>query len=182
MMKLGAFLGCARQVPSAATRTPSFPRRASSRSEHEHSTSVHRQHRCHCRRRIGRRRPLTLLVIDSLTSTGPPRPSHVVAMPPTPQQSQSYHHQRGMQPSPQQSSSQPNGMPSYASHNYNTSFDGSQHGQSFGQPAPAPYAQSFPNGPVSNPGYARSFGDQAQRYPMPYATEKPQIYTVRTWS
>lgn len=69
-------------------------------------------------------------------------------------------------------------MPSYASHNYNTSFDGSQHGQSFGQPAPAPYAQSFPNGPVSNPGYARSFGDQAQRYPMPYATEKPQIYTA----
>ncbi|EME46972.1 hypothetical protein DOTSEDRAFT_69080 [Dothistroma septosporum NZE10] len=83
-----------------------------------------------------------------------------------------------MQPSPQQSASQPNGMPSYASHGYNNSFDGSQHGQSFSQPTPAGYTQSFSNGPVSNPGYARSFGDQAQRYPMPYATEKPQIYTA----
>jgi len=39
------------------------------------------------------------------------------------------------------------------------------------------YSQSFPNGPVSNPGYARSFGEgygQSRSY-----QGKPQIYTVR---
>lgn len=79
--------------------------------------------------------------------------------------------------SPSQSASQPNGVPSYH-HGYNVSFDASGQ-QSFSQPAPSPYAQSFPNGPVSNPGYARSFGSQSMRGGMRGYNEEPQIYTVR---
>lgn len=58
------------------------------------------------------------------------------------------------------------------------SFD-SQHSQpihSHSQPMPQPFNQSFPNGPVSNPGYARSFGDPG--YPPQGYGGKPQIYTV----
>lgn len=73
-------------------------------------------------------------------------------------------------------------MPGYG-HSYSMSFDSQQgppayphpHQQQHpnGQPV---YAQSFANGPVSNPGYARSFGEgygPARGY-----IEKPQIYTV----
>ncbi|GIZ36728.1 hypothetical protein CKM354_000019500 [Cercospora kikuchii] len=83
------------------------------------------------------------------------------------------------QQSPQQSSSQPNGHGAYgANHGYNVSFDGNQQQhQSASQPAPATYAQSFPNGPVSNPGYARSFGEGAMSAMRQY-NEKPQIYTA----
>ena len=96
-------------------------------------------------------------------------PLHAAAMPPS---HQSF--QMAQQSPQQQSNSQPS---SYgAHHSYNHSFDGSQQ-QSHSQPAPASYAQSFPNGPVSNPGYARSFGDGAMSNMRQY-NEKPQIYTV----
>lgn len=100
-------------------------------------------------------------------------PTAAAAMP-TPHQS--FHMS---QQSPQQSSSQPNGHGAYgANHGYNVSFDGNQQQhQSASQPAPATYAQSFPNGPVSNPGYARSFGEGAMSAMRQY-NEKPQIYTV----
>lgn len=84
------------------------------------------------------------------------------------------------QASPSQSASQPNGLPSYGGHGYNVSFDGSQHSQQA-----SGYSQSFSNGPVSNPGFARSFGDQANMSSMRGYSEKPQIYTVRShyhWS
>lgn len=58
-------------------------------------------------------------------------------------------------------------MPAYP-HGYSMPYEG-QHG------APV-YSQSFPNGPVSNPGYARSFGDGYG--PPGRYTDKPQIYTV----
>ncbi|CAK4033968.1 Cell division cycle-related res2 pct1 [Lecanosticta acicola] len=81
------------------------------------------------------------------------------------------------QPSPQRTSnSQPNGLPGYGGHGYNLSFDAGQ--QSLSQPTPASYLQSFPNGPVSNPGFARSFGDQANMSPMRGYSDKPQIYTA----
>ncbi|KAK5109629.1 hypothetical protein LTR62_006866 [Meristemomyces frigidus] len=49
------------------------------------------------------------------------------------------------------------------------SFDSPSHSQPV-------YSQSFPNGPVSNPGYARSFGEGYGRGGV-YG-EKPQIYTA----
>lgn len=57
-------------------------------------------------------------------------------------------------------------------------YDGSPHAHppAHNQPQHS-YSQSFPNGPVSNPGYARSFGEgygPSRNYPG-----KPQIYTVR---
>lgn len=83
----------------------------------------------------------------------------------------------------------PNGLPSQpghanGGHSYypSMSFDSSQqqapqqHGHAHSQPSAPSYSQSFPNGPVSNPGYARSFGDGyggGRGY-----GEKPQIYTV----
>ncbi|KAI5357984.1 Putative transcription regulator HTH, APSES-type DNA-binding domain-containing protein [Septoria linicola] len=83
---------------------------------------------------------------------------------------------RAAQQSPQKSSGQPNGHAAYGAHpSYTTSFDGSQ--QSLSQPAPTTYSQSFPNGPVSNPGYARSFGEGAMSAMRQY-NEKPQIYTA----
>ena len=111
----------------------------------------------------------------------------IAAIAPTPQQSFAH-----MQPavSPQGPSAQPTGMPGYYGHNYNMSFD-SQHGP---LPYPPPnqhphphqhqpqngqpvYAQSFASGPVSNPGYARSFGEGYG--PVRGYMEKAQIYTVR---
>ncbi|KXT16932.1 hypothetical protein AC579_4733 [Pseudocercospora musae] len=96
-------------------------------------------------------------------------------MPATPQQA--YQH---MAQSPAQSNSQPGGLPSYAGHAYNMSFDASQHHHqpSLSQPAQPTYAQTFPNGPVSNPGYARSFGEGAMNNRMRGYNEKPQIYTA----
>ncbi len=115
----------------------------------------------------------------------------IAAIAPTPQQSFAH-----MQPavSPQGPSAQPTGMPGYYGHNYNMSFD-SQHGplpypppNQHPHPHPHPhqhqpqngqpvYAQSFANGPVSNPGYARSFGEGYG--PVRGYMEKAQIYTVR---
>ena len=97
----------------------------------------------------------------------------IAAMPPTPQQSFT-HMLPAASPQGHQPSSQPNGMPAYG-HSHNLSFD-SQHSQpmfSQGQPS---FSQSFPNGPISNPGYARSFGE-GYGAPRGYG-EKPQIYTV----
>ncbi|KAK5138564.1 hypothetical protein LTR08_000152 [Meristemomyces frigidus] len=88
-------------------------------------------------------------------------------MPPTPQQSFSH-----MAPAASPQSSQPNSVPNYG-HGYNMSFD-SQHAQPM--PQQPMYSQSFPNGPVSNPGYARSFGEGFGG-PRGYG-EKPQIYTA----
>lgn len=92
------------------------------------------------------------------------------AMPPTPQQSFS-HMAPAASPPASQSGPQPNGgMPGYG-HNYNMSFDSQNGGQAMN------YNQNFQNGPVANPGYARSFGDGSfggRGY------DKPQIYTVRT--
>lgn len=97
-------------------------------------------------------------------------------MPPTPQHSHQYSHM-APQASPQQvSSSQPNGLQSYGNHGYNLSFDSSQ--QSLSQPLPTGFSQSFPNGPVSNPGYARSFGEGASMKGMRGYNEPAQIYTV----
>ncbi|KAK0840271.1 transcriptional regulator swi6 [Friedmanniomyces endolithicus] len=114
----------------------------------------------------------------------------IAAIAPTPQQSFAH-----MQPavSPQGPSAQPTGMPGYYGHNYNMSFD-SQHGplpypppNQHPHPHPHPhqhqpqngqpvYAQSFANGPVSNPGYARSFGEGYG--PVRGYMEKAQIYTA----
>ncbi|KAI7354682.1 apses-domain-containing protein [Hortaea werneckii] len=97
-------------------------------------------------------------------------------MPPTPQQS--FSHMPPAQASPQGPSSQPPPPPPQPyGHGYSMSFD-SPHG------APSPmhaqsqpvYSQTFPNGPMSNPGYARSFGDNYGP-PRGYA-DKPQIYTA----
>ncbi|KAI7056003.1 apses-domain-containing protein [Hortaea werneckii] len=96
-------------------------------------------------------------------------------MPPTPQQS--FSHMPPAQASPQGPSSQPPPPPQPYGHGYSMSFD-SPHG------APSPmhaqsqpvYSQTFPNGPMSNPGYARSFGDNYGP-PRGYA-DKPQIYTA----
>ena len=100
----------------------------------------------------------------------------IAAMPPTPQQQQSFSH---MPPAGSPQSGHPNGMSGYG-HPYNMSFDG-QHGhpmqQQQQQQQQPIYSQSFPNGPVSNPGYARSFGEGFGG-PRGYG-EKPQIYTVR---
>ncbi|RMY54559.1 hypothetical protein D0865_04644 [Hortaea werneckii] len=98
----------------------------------------------------------------------------ITAMPPTPQQS--FSHMPPTQASPQGPSSQPPPPQPYG-HGYSISFD-SPHG------APSPmhaqsqpvYSQTFPNGPMSNPGYARSFGDNYGP-PRGYA-DKPQIYTA----
>lgn len=94
------------------------------------------------------------------------------AMPPTPQQSFSHMPPAG---SPQGPSSQPNGLPGGYGHSYSMSFD-SPHGQPMHSHSQPIYNQSFPNGPVSNPGYARSFGEG---YGAMRGYEKPQIYTVR---
>ena len=70
-------------------------------------------------------------------------------------------------------------MPQYATHNhgYNMSFDASQQqAQALGQPAPAPFSQSF-SGPISTPGFARSFGD-GKKGAMRGFPDNPQIYTV----
>ncbi|KAF2772204.1 hypothetical protein EJ03DRAFT_215359 [Teratosphaeria nubilosa] len=80
------------------------------------------------------------------------------AMPPTPNQSFSH---AAPAPSPQAHN------PPYG-HGYNMSFD-----PSHSQPV---YAQSYPNGPVSNPQYARSFGDGYRR--SSYGGDKTQIYTA----
>ncbi|SMQ54650.1 unnamed protein product [Zymoseptoria tritici ST99CH_3D7] len=93
-------------------------------------------------------------------------------MPPTPQQS----YQHMAQQSPQyQTSSQPAAHSSYPNHGYSVSFDAGQHPAS--QPAPN-YAQSFPNGPVSNPGFSRSFGDQNMKQMRGGYAPEPQIYTA----
>ncbi|EMC96341.1 hypothetical protein BAUCODRAFT_471495 [Baudoinia panamericana UAMH 10762] len=88
----------------------------------------------------------------------------IAAMPPTPQHSFTQMVPAG---SPQGPSSQPNGAP--YGHGYNLSFDS----QLAGQPV---YSQGFPNGPVSNPGYLRSFGDGYG--PVRDYAGKPQIYTA----
>lgn len=87
--------------------------------------------------------------------------------PPTPQHSFS---QVPLQASP----------PSTYGNSYNMSFE-SQHSQT----APS-YSQSFsnsqssvyPNGPVSNAGYSRSFGEGSYGGSRGYDSAKPQIYTV----
>lgn len=99
----------------------------------------------------------------------------IAVMPPTPQASQSYSHANAASPN----APSMNGVPAY-NHGYNMSFD-SQHSQS--QPPQHPvqsYSQSFPNGPVSNPVYARSFNDGSFGGNMRTQYDKPQIYTVRT--
>lgn len=71
-------------------------------------------------------------------------------------------------------------MPQYANHNhgYNMSFDPTQHQQQpAGQVVQGGFAHSFPNGPMSNPGFARSFGD-GKKGAIRGGTENPQIYTV----
>lgn len=72
-------------------------------------------------------------------------------------------------PQAHQTMSQPHGMPTHAhGHGYSLSFDSQQN-----QPM---YSQSFPNGPVSNPGFARSFmNDPRSHDARNYAS---QIYTV----
>jgi regulatory protein SWI6 len=69
-------------------------------------------------------------------------------------------------------------LPTGFSQSFNMPYDGSPHAhpsaQNYQQHT---YSQSFPNGPVSNPGYARSFGEgyaSGRNYGA-----KPQIYTVR---
>lgn len=99
--------------------------------------------------------------------------SIIAAMPPTPQASQSFSHPTAASPN----GPNMNGLPSY-NHSYSMSFD-SQQGQSQPQHHPVQgYSQSFPNGPVSNPGYARSFNDGSFGANMRTQYEKPQIYTV----
>jgi len=103
--------------------------------------------------------------------------STLAAMPPTPQQSFT-HMAPAASPHGHPGPTQPNGMPMYGhGHGYSTSFDSQYNApiQPHGQPV---YSQSFPNGPVSNPGYARSFGE-GYGQPRGYG-EKPQIYTVRS--
>jgi hypothetical protein len=72
----------------------------------------------------------------------------------------------------------PHGHPTGFSQSFNMPYDGSPHAHPPAHnQAQHSYSQSFPNGPVTNPGYARSFGDgygQNRNYPG-----KPQIYTVR---
>lgn len=83
------------------------------------------------------------------------------------------------QASPQhsQARSASHGIPTGFSQSFNMPYDGSPHAHPAAHNHPQPqYSQSFPNGPVSNPGYARSFGDgygSRQNY-----GGKPQIYTV----
>jgi hypothetical protein len=75
----------------------------------------------------------------------------------------------------------PHGLPTAFSQSFNMPYDGSPHAHPSAHAHPQhTYSQSFPNGPVSNPGYARSFGEG-------YASGrnhagKPQIYTVRKMS
>ena len=72
----------------------------------------------------------------------------------------------------------PHGLPTGFSQSFNMPYDGSPHAHPPAHnQAQHSYSQSFPNGPVTNPGYARSFGEgygQNRSYPG-----KPQIYTVR---
>jgi hypothetical protein len=72
----------------------------------------------------------------------------------------------------------PHGHSTGFSQSFNMPYDGSPHAHPPAHnQAQHSYSQSFPNGPVSNPGYARSFGEgygQNRNYPA-----KPQIYTVR---
>jgi len=93
----------------------------------------------------------------------------IAAMPPTPQQSFSHMAPANSPPGP---ASQPPPISSYPP-SYSMSFD-SQHSAPISNTQPV-YPQSYPNGPISNPGYARSFGDG---YGMRAYGEKPQIYTV----
>lgn len=83
------------------------------------------------------------------------------------------------QASPPQAASQPlHGLPStHASAAHKVSFEGSQLSRQQSQSQPMPtYSQSFPSAPVSNSGYARSFGEGYG--PMPAFGDEPQIYTV----
>lgn len=71
-------------------------------------------------------------------------------------------------------------LPQSYSQSFSMPYDGSQHAhpQSHLQAPQQPqYSQSFPNGPVSNPAYAQSFGDNYGNGSS--FTGKPQIYTVR---
>lgn len=85
------------------------------------------------------------------------------------------------QASPQHSHARPtphgHGLPTAFSQSFNMPYDGSPHAHPPAHnQAQQIYSQSFPNGPVSNPGYARSFGEgygSGRNY-----GGKPQIYTV----
>lgn len=100
--------------------------------------------------------------------------AYIAAMPPTPQQS--FH---APAVAPTQASPQPQMHPMQGyGHAYSASFDSQQGAQH----PPAPQAQMYggsqsfaSNGPIANPGYARSFGDG---YGHVRGYEKPQIYTV----
>nr|OQO16626.1 hypothetical protein B0A51_16073 [Rachicladosporium sp. CCFEE 5018] len=80
-----------------------------------------------------------------------------------------------------QASSPQHGMPAPYSQSFSTPYDHvNTHAHPSQQQQPAQrqmqYSQSFPNGPVSNPGYARSFG-QGYENGRGYGG-KPQIYTA----
>ena len=74
---------------------------------------------------------------------------------------------------------QGHGLPSAFSQSFNMPYDGSPHAHpSAHNQTQHTYSQSFPNGPVSNPGYARSFGAEGYGGPGRNYGGKPQIYTV----
>lgn len=90
--------------------------------------------------------------------------------------------QQSFAASPQHSQAHPtpHGLPTGFSQSFNMPYDGSPHAHAHPPAqhhAQQQYSQSFPNGPISNPGYARSFGDGYGPSRNNYGG-KPQIYTV----
>lgn len=87
--------------------------------------------------------------------------------------------QQSFHASPQHSQAHPtpHGLPTGFSQSFTMPYDGSPHAHppALNQ-AQHQYSQSFPNGPISNPGYARSFGEGYG--PSRNYGGKPQIYTV----